>query len=73
MSGYVSTTFTDPNVVREHAEYLRRFWTGIFVSVIENARMAAGRSINEAARLAGIELSEWLALKAGAWLPRTPG
>jgi len=72
MSGYVSTTFIDPNAVRENAEYLRRFWTGIFASGIENLRMAAGRSINEAACLAGMELSQWLALEAGAWLPKTP-
>jgi hypothetical protein len=53
-------------------EYARRFWTTIFSSGIQNARMAAGRSIQEAARLAGLELSEWMALEAGAWLPQTP-
>ena len=52
-------------------ECLRRFWSGIFGSGIESARMAAGRSIQEAARLAGMELSEWMALEAGVWLPQT--
>ncbi len=33
---------------------------------------AAGRSIPDAARLAGMELSEWMALEAGGLLPQTP-
>jgi hypothetical protein len=53
------------------AQHARRFYAGMFASGIENARMAAGRSIPEAARLAGMELSEWMALEAGAWLPQT--
>lgn len=71
MSGYMSTTFTEQNAVREQAEYLRRFWATVFAGGIENARMAAGRSINEAARLAGMELTEWMALEAGALLPQS--
>jgi hypothetical protein len=53
------------------AEHLRRFWTHIFSTGIENARKATGRSIEEAARLAGMELSQWMALEAGSWLPQT--
>jgi transcriptional regulator with XRE-family HTH domain len=53
------------------AEHARRFWTRTFSTGIEKARNATGRSIEEAARLAGLELSEWMALEAGAWLPQT--
>lgn len=66
---YISTT--KQSAVQEQAEYLRRFWTSVFAGGVENARMAAGRSINEAARLAGMELTEWMALEAGALLPQS--
>jgi transcriptional regulator with XRE-family HTH domain len=52
-------------------ECVRRFYAGIFASGIENARNATGRSIPEAARLAGMQLSEWMALESGAWLPQS--
>jgi transcriptional regulator with XRE-family HTH domain len=68
----MSTSFHDQQATTTPAEHVRRFFTGIFASGIENARMAAGRSINEAARLAGMELSEWMALEAGGLLPQTP-
>jgi hypothetical protein len=53
------------------AEHARRSWAGIFSTGIENARKLTGRSISEASHLAGMELSEWMALEAGAWLPQT--
>lgn len=68
----MSTKYQHQQDVQDQTEYLRRFWAGIFASGIENARMAAGRSIDEAARLAGMELSEWSAMEAGALLPQTP-
>jgi hypothetical protein len=34
--------------------------------------MSAGRLIPDAARLAGMELSEWRALESGGLLPQTP-
>lgn len=64
MSVHMSTTLQHQNDIQDQAEYLRRFWTSNFASGIENARIAAGRSIDEAARLAGMELSEWLAMEA---------
>jgi len=62
--------FTDPQILT--AEYARQFWTRTFAVGIQNTRNAAGRSIPDAARLAGMELSEWMALEAGGLLPQTP-
>jgi transcriptional regulator with XRE-family HTH domain len=55
------------------AEIVRRFWIRIFATGIENARKEAGLSIEEAATLAGMEVSRWMALEAGGWLPQTTG
>ena len=67
----MSMAFAD-QPTRTAAEHIRGFYAGIFAAGIENARVAAGRSIPEAARLAGMELSQWMALEAGGWLPQTP-
>lgn len=53
------------------AEHACRVWANIFASGIEHARLAAGLSIDQAARLAGMAVSEWMALEAGALLPPT--
>ena len=37
----------------------------LFGSMIQEGRQAIGRSIEEAARLAGMEASEWAAIEAG--------
>ncbi len=37
----------------------------LFGSMIQEGRQATGRSIEEAARLAGMEASEWAAVEAG--------
>ncbi len=43
-------------------------WRQIFAGMIEDRREALGRSQEEAARLAGMESSEWAAIEAG-YLP----
>jgi hypothetical protein len=58
---------------KETKELVRRFWAGVFSTGIVNSRKAAGLSIEQAAWLAGMDLSKWMALEAGAWLPQTSG
>ena len=43
----------------------RMAWGRLFGSCIEKTREACGRSAEEAARLAGMETSDWLAIEAG--------
>lgn len=64
---YQESTHTNAQI----AEITRRLWTRTFAEGIQKARLATGRSIEETARLAGMELSEWMALEAGASLPQT--
>ena len=49
----------------------RRAWRQMFGSMILERREAIGRSVEEAARLAGMELSEWAAVEAGH-IPANP-
>jgi len=49
---------------------LRRFWAGIFAKAIQHNRQARGLSVEEAAQLAGMEVSEWAAIEAGS-VPQT--
>jgi hypothetical protein len=43
----------------------RLAWGQLFGSCIEKTREAGGRSIKQAAHLAGMEASEWAAIEAG--------
>ena len=43
----------------------RRAWRQMFGSMIQERREAIGRSMEEAARLAGMESSEWAAVESG--------
>lgn len=43
----------------------RRAWLEMFGSMIRERREAIGRSVEEAARLAGMESSEWAAVESG--------
>ena len=43
----------------------RRAWRQIFGGMIGERREAIGRSLEEAARLAGMESSEWAAVESG--------
>ena len=49
---------------------LPQVWAGIFARAIRHHRQARGLSLEGAARLAGMETSEWAALESGA-VPRT--
>jgi len=51
---------------------LRQFWAAIFAKAIQYNRQARGLSVQDAAQLAGMEVSEWAAIEAGA-VPRTEG
>ena len=43
----------------------RQFWGEVFGHMIQNARELSGRSLEETAELAGMEITEWLAVEAG--------
>lgn len=47
-------------------------WRRIFGMMVRKTREAAGRSLEEAARLAGMESSEWAAVESG-YIPADPG
>lgn len=46
-------------------ELRRQVWGRMFGRGIQSARTEAGLSVEEAARLAGIEVSEWTAIEEG--------
>jgi transcriptional regulator with XRE-family HTH domain len=46
-------------------------WREIFGSMVRERRQAIQRSVEDCARLAGMELSEWLAIEAG-YVPSDP-
>jgi hypothetical protein len=50
----------------------RRVWGQMFGQLIQCAREAGGHSIEETARLAGMEISEWDAIEAG-YVPTDSG
>ena len=43
----------------------RRAWCQLFGSMVQDRREAIGRSVEDAAQLAGMESSEWAAIEAG--------
>lgn len=67
----MSNTFSGQTGHFDDAEHLRSFWTHIFSDGIARNRKAAGRSIEETAELAGMAVSEWMALESGVLLPQT--
>ncbi|MGC1361880.1 MAG: helix-turn-helix domain-containing protein [Silvibacterium sp.] len=46
-------------------------WRRIFGMMIQKTRQATGRSLEESARLAGMESSEWAAVESG-YIPADP-
>jgi len=48
----------------------RLVWGRLFGSCIESVRETGGRSVEEAAHLAGMEASEWAAIEAG-YVPKS--
>ena len=59
---YMSTSFD----MQDNPDFTRRQAFGrLFGSGIEKTRQVCGRSLEEAARLSGMETSEWAAIEAG--------
>ncbi len=58
----MSTMFYDQDDLRP---VRRLVWGRLFGHCVGKTREAAGRSVEEAARLAGMEASEWAAIEAG--------
>ena len=50
----------------------RHIWRRLFGGLVEETRQAKGYTVSEAARLAGIEFSQWLAIEAG-YVPADEG
>lgn len=48
-----------------------RTWRSLFGSLVQDCREARGRSVEESARLSGMEPSEWAAIEAGL-IPADP-
>ncbi len=53
------------------SDYFRGVWGRVFSRFIANARERAGLSIENAARLAGMDPRNWRATESGSWLPTT--
>ena len=49
----------------------RRYWAEIFADAIREARQDVGLSVEDIAKLAGMETSEWAAIEAGYVPTRT--
>jgi hypothetical protein len=52
-------------------DYFRGVWARVFGHFIESARGKAGLSIENAARVAGMDPHNWWATESGSWLPAT--
>jgi transcriptional regulator with XRE-family HTH domain len=66
----MSSLFSNRLSRSPYAVAQRRLWGEFFGDMIREARQQRGRSIEEAARLAGMEVSRWKAVEAGQ-VPRT--
>ena len=53
------------SVSRTPSPIIRNAWRELFGSMIQERREALGLSVEEAARLAGMESSEWAAVESG--------
>src|SRR5438067_1054794 len=60
---YMSMTCSLPN--NPEALLFREIWRRLFADLIEGMRHATGRKVRHAARLAGMEITEWLAIETG--------
>jgi transcriptional regulator with XRE-family HTH domain len=49
----------------DSTDIFRGAWRQLFGSMVQDMRESAGRSVEETARLAGMEASEWMAVEAG--------
>ena len=54
-----------PSSRRRATEFLRKSWGSVFGDLLREARLERGRSVEDAARAAEMEVSEWEAVEAG--------
>ena len=54
-----------PSSHSRSAEFRRESWARIFGGLLREARLERGRSVEDAAGAAGMEVSEWEAVEAG--------
>ncbi len=56
---------THPSSRRRSTEFCRKTWGNMFGGLLREARLERDRPIEDAARAAGIEVSEWETVEAG--------
>lgn len=54
-----------PSSRRGFTAFRRKAWGQLFGGLLSDARLERGRSVEDAARAAGMEVSEWEAVEAG--------
>jgi len=54
-----------PSSRRRVTAFRRKTWGNVFGGLFREARLERGRSVEDAARAAGMEVSEWEAVEAG--------
>ena len=54
-----------PSFRRRSTEFRRETWGNVFGGLLREARLERGRSVEDAARAAEMEVSEWEAVEAG--------
>lgn len=54
-----------PSSRRRSTHFRRMVWGEMFGSLLHEARLERGRSVEDAARASGMEVSEWEAIEAG--------
>jgi len=54
-----------PSSRRRSLEFRRKTWGRVFGGLLREARLERSRSVEDAARAAGMEVSEWEAVEAG--------
>jgi transcriptional regulator with XRE-family HTH domain len=55
----------------DDSNYFQGVWARVFGRFISSARERAGLSIENAAKLAGMDPRNWRATESGSWLPTT--
>jgi len=66
----MSITFSPLPLTAENI-YFQDVWSRMFGQFIQSGRQKAGRSVEEAAALAGMDPAQWLGVEAGDYLPIT--
>ena len=67
----MSNSMFVPVCADNDSAFFEGFSARLFGTFIESGREKAGRSIEQAAELAGLEVPEWTAIEAGRELPNT--